>query len=82
MPWGITASDQDETYDKIKQAVLVLDDNATHGKPIQEVPRSLMPVLSKGQLHGVRVYALSVDMSDERMDELQAKVRAELSDFT
>lgn len=76
---SISDAGQDETYDKIKQAVLVLDDATNCGEPIQAVSRSLMPALSNSQLHGFRVYALSVDMDDGRLKELQAKVVQELS---
>jgi HD superfamily phosphohydrolase len=69
---------QDETYDKIKQAVLVLDEETGRGKPIQSVSRSLMPTLSNSQLHGFRIYALSVDMDVERLAALRARVVREL----
>ena len=68
---------EDELYDKIQQAVLILPEGS--GKPVtlQEDDRSLVSVLSDHALYAVRVYAL-LPPGDERLAEIRSRVRRDL----
>jgi HD superfamily phosphohydrolase len=75
-------AENDETYDRIKQAVLIQEGGpGTEGVPIQEVSRSLMPTLTASSLYAVRVYAMAVDVEPEALEKLRSQVAADLTPY-
>jgi hypothetical protein len=71
---------EDETYDKVQQAVHILRMDGS-SVPIQQHARSLISVLSEYALFSLRIYALlPPDREDER-PAIEQRVNDDLGDY-
>lgn len=69
---------EDESYDKLQQAVRIVPNPGGKSVTLQENRRSLLSVLSEHALYAVRVYAL-LDPDDARRPAIEARIRADLN---
>lgn len=70
-----------DMYDKLEQAVRVLDPATGESGLLQENSRSLVKILSEYSLYGLRVYALIPEEREGERDAITARVDADLYGF-
>lgn len=81
VPASVVSDSEDDSYEKLQQAVRVYEPETGGSHPLQEDRRSIIRTLSKRALLGVRVYALLPPDREADREGMTRKVDQDLLDF-